>query len=854
MKKSKKVSARTSYNMLPDYPYAVEVTGDSDGRRQKVQYVKPESIGASARFDSETNSEDSSSLKRKSINLNSAANKMDALKVPTYVIEVSQMSRSEKMELRKKLKLELDQVRSMAHRIEELQLTSSGSVPTVSDGHISRLANSCPGGLPGKSIIGQGAVQASLLCQKDGAFRRQSSFASDGSKGVLRSLSKDKRTPKVNQLYLNSEYVSGNDKMPQKSKVGAIGVKRGLLGRFEPKDVKRQKMDSVQRKTVAEYMNQCADTLKKLRTHKFAWAFNKPVDPVELNIPDYFQIITRPMDLGTVQGRLDNEYYTTPMEFAEDVRLTFANAMKYNPPGNDFHYMAVSLSQFFEGKWKIIEQKLAGEEVYRKLTQDVQLIPTKKQQCNNKITETRNKPKAQPPNSAPLSDAPSQQKPKVEKCKHPMSFNEKKKLSQDLEQLPDEMPVPIITFLRKHTGLSQNEEEIEVDIDAFDDDSLWELQNLVSNCLKEIGEGTRNAQAPAGLPNPEPMNARVGSQLESQPTKVAQQGAGGDPGDEYVDVGGDEMPATNFPSIDIEKDTAAVSIKCSSSSSSSSDSGSSSSDSDSGSSSGSESDADEAHSTDAPLKESVESGADCEERGNSDPETTGAKRAVSVLDEENAQPKATVSETDTHQEGESAPPERQVSPDKQIRAALLRSRFAETILKAQEKTFNQGNKGDPEKLRREREQLEKWQREEKARIQAEAKAAEAVRMKAEAEAAAEAKRKREMEREAARLELQKMERTVEIDENNQILEDLERLRYPPAEHTPSSGDETSPVQSEDVMKAFPLQGGNPLEQLGLTLKLDEEVDEEEGTTADCAAGNGDVEEGENGDVEEGEID
>jgi len=31
------------------------------------------------------------------------------------------------------------------------------------------------------------------------------------------------------------------------------------------------------------------------------------------------------------------------LEFAEDVRLTFANAMKYNTPGNDVHFMAFSL-------------------------------------------------------------------------------------------------------------------------------------------------------------------------------------------------------------------------------------------------------------------------------------------------------------------------------------------------------------------------------------------------------------------------------------------------------------------------------------------------------------------------------
>lgn len=37
--------------------------------------------------------------------------------------------------------------------------------------------------------------------------------------------------------------------------------------------------------------------------------------------------------------------------------------------------------------------------------------------------------------------------------------------------------------------------------------------------------------------------------------------------------------------------------------------------------------------------------------------------------------------------GESAPPERQVSPEKLYRAALLRSRFADIIIKARENTI-----------------------------------------------------------------------------------------------------------------------------------------------------------------------
>ncbi len=43
--------------------------------------------------------------------------------------------------------------------------------------------------------------------------------------------------------------------------------------------------------------------------HNQAWPFLTPVDTVKLNIPDYFMIIKRPMDLGTIKKRLDNNYY-----------------------------------------------------------------------------------------------------------------------------------------------------------------------------------------------------------------------------------------------------------------------------------------------------------------------------------------------------------------------------------------------------------------------------------------------------------------------------------------------------------------------------------------------------------------
>ncbi|KAA0056303.1 putative bromodomain-containing protein [Cucumis melo var. makuwa] len=51
------------------------------------------------------------------------------------------------------------------------------------------------------------------------------------------------------------------------------------------------------------------------------------------------------------------------------------------------------------------------------------------------------------------------------------------------------------------------------------------------------------------------------------------------------------------------------------------------------------------------------------------------------------------------------------SPDRLYRTALLRNRFADTILKAREKALKKGDKRDLEKVKMEREELERQQRE-----------------------------------------------------------------------------------------------------------------------------------------------
>jgi Bromodomain len=49
--------------------------------------------------------------------------------------------------------------------------------------------------------------------------------------------------------------------------------------------------------------------------------FNVSVDPVAQNIPDYYERVPRPMDEGTIKGRLQELLYREPEAFAADVRL-----------------------------------------------------------------------------------------------------------------------------------------------------------------------------------------------------------------------------------------------------------------------------------------------------------------------------------------------------------------------------------------------------------------------------------------------------------------------------------------------------------------------------------------------------
>ncbi|XP_051116565.1 transcription factor GTE10-like isoform X3 [Andrographis paniculata] len=533
-------------------------------------------------------------------------------------------------------------------------------------------------------------------------------------------------------------------------------------------------------------MKQCETLLTRLMQHQHAWIFNEPVDIVKHNIPDYFNVIKHPMDLGTVKGKLLSNQYSNLMEFAADVRLTFKNATTYNPPGHDVHVMAEVMSKHFEMRWKPIEKKISTTTTEPRASKSSVVVepersyvsPAKKQRTSS-----------------------SENKTKRDRDKQVMTDVEKQKLGAELEDLLVELPDGIINFLKESSsnGTLVSEDEIEIDIDSLSDNTLFTLRKLLDDFLLEKKRKQEMSQQSA-------IERQKESGVCSLSNKHCQ---GNEAADEYVDIGGNDPPPASSSSPINNNTVDAAQKNISASQTSSSDSGSSSSDTDSESSSASEIDGD---------KNSEPTTVN----GTLDTRAEQKQKFRNGYAEQNSVPNPSSSELNHHQQGESDRAEGQVSPDN--RAAILRRRFADIINKAKRNALEKGENPDLEKLKLEREEVERRRKE--ARLLAEAKAAEEARIKSEAEAAAEAKRKIEREREAARQALQQMEKTVDINENSQFMEDLEMLKSGTVEKIQGLEDDASPESCQMGLGSFKFQASsNPLEQLGLYMKNDEEEDE-----------------------------
>ncbi|XVF14615.1 hypothetical protein REPUB_Repub09cG0076400 [Reevesia pubescens] len=521
-------------------------------------------------------SDDSSSLNKQQVVVDNGAVKPSAENL--VKINLASRSKQEMRELRRKLESELDLVRNLVKRIEakEGQISGFSNLRVTLNDAVDYGVKRVQPELASVGITQEPVKQSRPLNQLNISVL-------ENSQGVNESLEKEKRTPKANQFYRNSEFLLAKDKFPpaESNKKSKLNGKKQGGGEFTHGFGMGNK-----------FFKSCSSLLERLMKHKHGWVFNAPVDVKGLGLHDYYSIIKHPMDLGTVKSRLNKNWYKSPREFAEDVRLTFHNAMTYNPKGQDVHVMAEQLSKIFEDKWAAIETDYIRD-MRLAIEYEVSLPMPKPRKAHPMIpppldmrrildrsesmicsVDARAKLIA----TTPSGRTPAPKKPKAkDPYKRDMTYEEKQKLSTSLQSLPSEKLDNIVQIIKKrNSALFQHDDEIEVDIDSVDTETLWELDRFVTNYKKSLSKNKRKAELA--------IQARAeAEQIVPEKTRAS------------VLVEGPKEATTNEQNVSaspvgVEKQGDNAS-RSSSSSSSSSDSGSSSSDSDSESSSASGSDA-----------------------------------------------------------------------------------------------------------------------------------------------------------------------------------------------------------------------------------------------------------------------
>ncbi|ORZ01312.1 Bromodomain-containing protein [Syncephalastrum racemosum] len=94
----------------------------------------------------------------------------------------------------------------------------------------------------------------------------------------------------------------------------------------------------------------CKKTLDQLYKLPCGLPFRVPVDPVALGIPDYFDFVKHPMDLGTMRRKLSSNQYQTVDDFTADFNLMIQNCRLYNNPTDPVVMSANELEAIFNRK------------------------------------------------------------------------------------------------------------------------------------------------------------------------------------------------------------------------------------------------------------------------------------------------------------------------------------------------------------------------------------------------------------------------------------------------------------------------------------------------------------------------
>jgi len=199
--------------------------------------------------------------------------------------------------------------------------------------------------------------------------------------------------------------------------------------------------------------------MQALLKHPLAEPFLLEVDPIHDCAPDYLEKIKTPMDLGTLQSKLQKSFFTatgqmTKHQFLSDLNLIWSNAELYN--GED-HYITKQAKTLQE----LVQKMMMKEKNYSE-------TPTKTPPAK-KI-----KKEPTPKKEVPLPIAPLILQPPVLQPPEPeLSFSEKSELCALVASLDPAYMEEVISLIHKNCanifkGVTEKYTNVELNLDTLE--------------------------------------------------------------------------------------------------------------------------------------------------------------------------------------------------------------------------------------------------------------------------------------------------------------------------------------------------------------------------------------------------
>ena len=300
--------------------------------------------------------------------------------------------------------------------------------------------------------------------------------------------------------------------------------------RVLPAFMRDQQAEALEKK-VGRGVGRCLLLLDRVEKHELSAPFRLPVD--RALVPNYDKIVKRPIDISFIKAKLEGGGYSRPELFGQDMELMWTNALTYNVEGTQMHGLTQSLRTLFNKWYAKLEATLISEvpkpkpppmpkvpkeakkrksgAAKRKKSQAAaprsrpSSKPARKRQRKNRAADDVSdseksrlereveelKARLEAIESAALgggggfsSRKKSKPKPKKSAAKG-VSFDEKRKLSREINRLPGDKLTKVLQIITERMPIDQQGDEIEVDIDQLDNETLRELQKYVKRVFAQ---------------------------------------------------------------------------------------------------------------------------------------------------------------------------------------------------------------------------------------------------------------------------------------------------------------------------------------------------------------------------------